>query len=229
MRAVTELHLRALDLQVKSLTRRRAVLRVLLRDAGALAFERLQRLQLLASIDDRDRARFVRDALDARLRGTGHRALGEAIRRVAAVELPESPSDAQVEAWLELAEMVNDESFLARHRLQNARGSARELGDFGALCRPAAEAVARGVRVESAEGRAIVGRWVRSMLRRQGRPSRGNVTTRARELRAAFERGRDVREERFWTLLAVLNPEVARSPISVAWPWLMDGLRVLAE
>jgi hypothetical protein len=44
-----------------------------------------------------------------------------------------------------------------------------------------------------------------------------------------MQRGRDAREERFWTLLAVLNAEVARSPISIAWPWLMEGLRVLAE
>src|SRR5579862_7642442 len=48
-RAVTELHLRALDLQVKSLGRRRAVLRVLLRDGDDLSFERLQRLHVLAS------------------------------------------------------------------------------------------------------------------------------------------------------------------------------------
>lgn len=228
-RSAMELHLRALDLQVKSLSRRRAVLRVLLRDGDAPTFERLQRLHVLATVDDRDRARFVRDALDARLRGTRHRALGEAIRRVAVVDLPESPTEAQVEAWLELAEMVTDESFLSRHRATGAGDGQYQIGDMQALCRPAAEAVARGVTPESAEGRAIVGRWVTAMLRRHGRVPRGSVKARARELRAAIERGRDAREERFWELLAVLNPEVARSPISIAWPWLMKGLRVLAD
>ncbi|HEX5436102.1 MAG TPA: MerR family transcriptional regulator [Gemmatimonadaceae bacterium] len=228
-RAAAELHLRALDLQVKSLTRRRAVLCVLLRDGDALTFERLQRLHVLASVDNQDRARFVGDALDARLRGTRHRALGEAIRRVAVVDLPESPTAAQVEAWLELAEMVSDESFLARHRAAGADTGTRQLGDMHALCRPAAEAVERGVQTASAEGRAIVGRWVAAMLRQQRRASRGSMKARARELRAAMEQGRDAREERFWTLLAVLNPEVARSPISIAWPWLMEGLRVLAD
>jgi hypothetical protein len=48
-------------------------------------------------------------------------------------------------------------------------------------------------------------------------------------LRTAMERGRDAREERFWVLLGILNPDVARSPISIAWPWLMAGLRVLAD
>jgi DNA-binding transcriptional MerR regulator len=227
-RAAVELHLRALDLQMRSLARRRAVLRVLLHGGDPPTFERLQRLHILASVDDRDRAQFVRDALDARLRGTGHRALGEAIRRSAVVDLPESPTDAQVEAWLELAEMVTDESFLARHRTTHAGNGTSRYSDRCALYRPAAEAVARGVSPDSTEGRAITGRWVRAMLRQQGRPSGGSLAARARELHAAIERGRDAREERFWTLLAQLNPDVAGSPISIAWPWLMHGLRVLA-
>ena len=227
-RAVTELHLRALDLQVKSLARRRAVLRVLLRDGDDLTFERLQRLQVLASVDERDRAGFVRDALAARLRGDGPKALGEAIKRVAEIELPDDPSDAQVEAWLELAEMVADESFLARHR-----NKKRPLAPLGAsmmeLCRPAADAVARGVKTDSTEGREIIERWITTMLEVQGSKPTGDVPSQARALQAAMTGERDPREQRFWTLLGVLKPEVARSPISVAWPWLMQGLSVLAS
>jgi hypothetical protein len=101
---------------MKTLTRRRAVLRVLLRDGEDLTFARLQRLQVLASIEDRDRAQFVGNALAVRLKGTSNKALGAAITRMAMVDLPDSPTDAQVEAWLELAELVSDETFMERHR-----------------------------------------------------------------------------------------------------------------
>jgi predicted transcriptional regulator len=138
-----------------------------------------QRLQVLASVDDRDRRRFVGEALEARLRGTGSRGLRDAIRSAAAIELPETPTDARVETWLELAEMVGDPSFLERHRANGSRNVKLRFADMPALCRPASEAVARGVSPEGTEGRAIVGRWVTAMLRRQRRPWRGRIDARA--------------------------------------------------
>lgn len=67
------------------------------------------------------------------------------------------------------------------------------------------------------------------MLRRHGHPVCGSMRGRAHALRDVLGTGHDPRESRFWTLIAVLNPSVARSPASVAWSWLTDGLRILAE
>jgi hypothetical protein len=41
----------------------------------------------------------------------------------------------------------------------------------------------------------------------------------------AIDAQHDAREERFWELVAVLKPAVARSPISAGWPWLVAALR----
>lgn len=225
---VTRLHLQALDHQVRVLARRRAVLRVLLRDEHTLTFERLQRLQVLAAIEDRDRAAFVGKALAERLRGTTPTPLGAAMTRLAMVELPEHPSDAQVDAWLELAEMVADDSFLARHRKATKKASPVSAPDMASLCGPAAEAADKGLSPSGKAGRAIVVSWIDGMLRTLRRPPAGSPGEKARELLRLLEQHGDTREQRFWQLLAVLNPEVARSPITRAWPWLTEGLVGLA-
>jgi DNA-binding transcriptional MerR regulator len=116
LRRVAELHLRTLDLQVRTLERRRAVLRVLLRSEKAPTAERLAQLQALAGYEHMERERFLGEQLGARLRGTANAALQRWIRTAAVVDLPESATEAQVEAWLELAEMVSDPAFLERHR-----------------------------------------------------------------------------------------------------------------
>ena len=230
-RAVLELHLRALDLQAQAVTRRRAVLRTLLDDGGELSLVRLQRLQGLAAIDGRERARFVQTALDARLRGAAYSTLHDLVRRSAAVEFPESPTDVQLAAWLELAEMVADESFLARHRERSELHAAPSTGDMvamAAICQPAADAVRRGVPAGEGEGLVIVQRWIDAMLLRRGHPVRESPRMRARALLDAFTSDHDPRETRFWELMAALNPALAQSPVSMAWPWLMEGLRILS-
>ncbi|MDB4916032.1 MAG: MerR family transcriptional regulator [Gemmatimonadetes bacterium] len=228
-RAVVELHLRALDLQAEALARRRAVLRTLLGGTRAIPMDRLRRLQALTTIDGKERARFVQNALDARLRGVRHPTLHELIRRACAVEFPETPTDEQLAAWLELAEIVTDEGFLARHRTQPERVSrSNDMVALERICRPATDAVQQGMSPNSARAQVIVRQWVDAMLRRQGRSALGSARTRARALRDTFTTDGDPRESRFWTLLAELNPAVARSPVSLAWPWLMEGLAILA-
>jgi hypothetical protein len=61
------------------------------------------------------------------------------------------------------------------------------------------------------------------------RAGRRDVRAFAEELSRAIEAHRDTREERFWQLLAVLKPEIARSPMSVGWPWLMAALRAWVD
>jgi hypothetical protein len=211
---------------MKTLARRRSVLRVLLRNGENLTFDRLQRLQVLASIEDHDRTTFVGNALAVRLKGTQNKALGDAITRMAMVELPASPTDAQVEAWLELAELVSDETFMERHRRRT--GQRRKGPNMMALCRPAADAVTRGITSGSARGRAIVITWMDAMLALHRRSARKSAVERAQQLRDLLRRNGDPRDRRFWQLLSVLNPEVAQSPITVAWPWLEEGLEALA-
>lgn len=234
VRAAAELHLRALDLQARAVGRRRAVLRVLLRGTASPTPERLARLQVLADFERRERESFLAAQLARRMRGTGTGALRQAVEMAATVDLPETPSEAQVEAFLELAELVSDESFLSRHRGRASDSSSDEdaaiwMRDMQALYGPAASAARGGLDPASRESRAIVLRWVRAMTRRRGVSPQRNTRAAARELLHAIETWRDPREERFWELVGTLKPEVAASPIAVAWPWLMHGLRAVAQ
>lgn len=236
-RAVAELHLRALDLQIRTLGRRRAVLRVLVRGDGPMTAERLARLQVLSDVEQRERSGFLARELGKRLAGAAHRGMQEMLQRAVAIDLPDDATEAQVEAWLELAEMVADESFLERYR--QAPTDARPPGatESGAawqqrlagLYGPAADAARRGVDPTGAAGRRVARRWMNGMLRAQGRRPSRDARADAVALRAAIERGRDARAERFWELVAILRPESARSPIALAWPWLMRAVAAMAQ
>lgn len=237
-RAAAELHLRAIELQMRTLARRRAVLRVLVRGEGPMTAERLARLQVLSDVEQRERSGFLATELGKRLGDAPHRGMRELLQRAVAVDLPDDATEAQVEAWLELAELVADESFLARYRGARAgapaapgatESSAAWQRQLAALYGPAADAARREVDPTGTEGRRIVRRWMNPMLRQQGREPSRSARADARGLREAIERGRDAREERFWQLVAILRPEAARSPISLAWPWLMRGLEAMMQ
>jgi len=229
VRKVAELHLRTLDLQLRTLERRRAVLRVLLRSDTPPTADRLARLQSLAGFEQMEREQFLGEQLDRRLRGTGNPNLRRWIQRAAVLDLPESPTEAQVEAWLELAEMVSDPEFLERHRSpESRRDSDTQPNDdrwpkrMLALYEPAAKAAHDGVDPTSPKALPIVQRWIRASAKRNGRR---DVRAFAEHMLRAIESGQDAREQRFWQLVGVLNPAVARSPMSVGWPWLVAGLR----
>jgi DNA-binding transcriptional MerR regulator len=227
------LQLGALELQAKLASRRAAVLRVLLRDPRSLTPERLSRLQGLSGLEAAARAQFLSQQLTRRLSDTAPPSLRQWIHDAAVVDLPDDPTPAQVEAWLELAEMVSDPTFLARHRKATPPSWANKDASLDrwrreqmAIARQATAAVRRGIQPDAKAARPIIERWLRFHGRRAGRRSlRGTALQAfARETLAAFERGRDPREERFWVLLGTLNSRIAQSPMSIGWPWLMEGL-----
>ena len=225
-----ELHLRTLDHQMRTLERRRAVLRVLLRSDVPATADRLARLQALAGFEQMEREQFLADQLDRRLRGAGNARLQRWIRAAAVVDLPASPTEAQVEAWLELAEMVSDPTFLERHRQRSPGASAPDAerwpADLATLYRSAALAARDGVDPRSAKGQAIVRRWTRAFAERSGRR---DWRAFAGDMLRAIDAQRDTREQRFWELVGVLKPDVAQSAISIAWPWLVAGLRIWVD
>jgi DNA-binding transcriptional MerR regulator len=235
VKRVAELHLRALDLQARTLERRRAVLRVLLRSDASPTADRLARLQALAGFEQMEREQFLSEQLANRLRGARRSPLGDWLQRTAVADLPASPTEAQVEAWLELAEIVSDPAFLARHRDAkpmtfpgggNRRDPKQWVKEMSSLYAPAARAAIAGVDPTSAKARPIVRRWVSAFARRS---RRRNVRGFAERLLQAIEVDSDPREQRFWQLISVLKPDLARSPVSVAWPWLLAGLRAWLE
>ena len=206
----------------RGLIRRRvAVLRASLRYAGELDASRIQRLHALARLERADKARFVAEQLGKRIAATAPPALQRAILDAARIELPDDATLEQLDAWLELAELVSDDTFLAHYRARPAKAATPSRAVHKAQ-EEALLAIRNGVEPDDEAARPIVRRWVRGLARQQDRTDERALAV---ELLRAADSGRFDKEQRFWTLLAVLRPEMARHPAYVVGPWLMRATR----
>ncbi len=221
LRATAELHVKTLEHQSALIRRRVAVLRASLRYAGELDATRIQRLHALARLERSDKARFVAEQLGKRMAESGTPALQRAIIDAARIELPDDATLEQLDAWLELAELVSDDAFLAHYRAT----SAKAIGPSRRVQRAqtdALRAIQSGVQPDDESARPIVRRWLRALARQRGRTDDRAF---AAELVRGEESGRFAKENRFWQLLAVLRPEMAKHPAFVVGPWLMRAVR----
>jgi len=221
LRATAELHVKTLEHQAASIRRRVAVLRASLRHAGDLDASRIRRLHALARLERAEKGRFIAEQLGKRMAESGPPALRRAILDATRIELPDDATLEQLDAWLELAELVSDEEFLAHYRAKPARpvptSAATQQAQADAL-----RAIERGVQPDDEASRPIARRWVRALARQRGRTDERAF---AAELLHAEENGRFAKEHRFWQLLAVLRPEMAKHPAFVVGPWLMRATR----
>ena len=223
MRDAAALQLRALDVEARLVERRRAILRTLLR--GRATHERLARLQALTAFERRDREAFLARELRDRLAAPTSSPFSDWIVDSASVDLPDDPTADQVEAWLELAELVSDREFLARFRSPTGGGAPIGKPDLQRLMTrvyvPAAAAARAGVNPARPRARRLANAWVKAWTRTPGRVTRDRLV----RFLDDYERNRDVQAERFWQLLAVLRPAIAQSPISTALPFLVASVR----
>ncbi|GAA2241135.1 MerR family transcriptional regulator [Streptomyces indiaensis] len=112
---IADAHVVALDAQIRSLKVTRAVLStVAKRGSGTQEMTLLNRLARLSAAE---RRRIVEDFVDEVFHGldTADPVIRERMRSTTA-DLPEEPTPEQVDAWLELAEMLADPDFRAQMR-----------------------------------------------------------------------------------------------------------------
>jgi DNA-binding transcriptional MerR regulator len=138
-----------------------------------------------------------------------------------APKLPDDPTPQQLDAWIELAEMVSDPAFV-----ESLRRDAKEVWgkfDMAAMRRAGAEvaaaakdAVARSVGPESFEGRGIVERFGEALAAAGGKPF---DDASRRGMRDRFAR-RDPRASRYWELVATLNGTPSVSSTVAEWKWI---------
>ncbi|MFD5317180.1 MerR family transcriptional regulator [Streptomyces sp. NPDC127098] len=224
VRDVAAAQLDALDAEIRVLQVRRAVLRWVARSAGTT--EELRLMHRLARMSAEERQRIIDDFVHRAFDGVDPDApgahLAQAMRSLPA-ELPADPTSEQVEAWVELAELVGDEGFARRVR-EMAVAGARSLSeprgaDPARVLEHAGGAVREGVAPESAAGREILARVVDQDLAPAER-------LRLADQLATFT---DRRVERYWQLLGRLNgwpPAPAQVP---AFEWLIAALRAHAD
>ncbi|MUL40501.1 MerR family transcriptional regulator [Streptomonospora sp. PA3] len=229
---VAAAHVRALDERIRTLRLRRAVLSTV---ADRTPTEReITLMSDLARLSAEERQRIIDDYHDAVFGGLDLDEDFVARMRSVRVDLPDEPSPAQVDAWVELAGLVQDPGFRDRVRAMSlAQERSRAEGtyqrpDSELGCR-ATEAVAplraAGVAPDSPEARSVVEELAGPALR-DGRP---DTPAERRRLAEEYELFTDRRVERYWQLVAVINEWPAFEPRVPDWEWFIAALRASAE
>ncbi|WP_433266641.1 MerR family transcriptional regulator [Actinosynnema sp. CS-041913] len=217
---VARTHAEAIDAQLRTLRLRRAVLRVVARNGE------VEMVHELARLSEEERQAILDDFFDEVFGGLD---LDPAFRdrmRSVRVELPDDPSTEQLEAWIELVNLVRDQDFRAsirrmseRHQEMRAEGADLSGGGSPAQVEAFQHAIGRaraaldaGVPPTSDEARLIAGeineRWGEAL----GTPV-------GPELSRWLDQFGDPRAERYWTLIAKINgwPPIPDTSVERAW------------
>jgi DNA-binding transcriptional MerR regulator len=236
---VAAAHVAVLDVQIRALRRRRAVLSTVARNGHTI--EETLIMSKLSQLSARERQQIIDDFVDGVFAGTGQEnpdapaaGIARGMRQLPA-DLPDDPSPEQVSAWVELAELVADESFRQRARSMalagqdatassapgqgEARGQGEAPGpdqpDYQETIEHAGQAVAAGVDPASPAGQAMLGRIV----------APGNPAGQRAAMLRQLETFTDARVERYWQLLAILNGQPVPPSVVPAFEWLIAALR----
>ncbi|MEO3784426.1 MerR family transcriptional regulator [Actinocorallia sp. B10E7] len=217
---VARTHVAALDVEIRVLRLRRAVLSTVA--ARESTIEETMLMHRLAKLSAKERQQLIDEFLTevAEEIASDSPAMGvvQSMRRMPA-ELPDDPAPEQVDAWIELGELVTDESFRQKVRAMAVAGEETgELDhgfDYQRVFEHAGRALAEGVDPASEAGRSVLDRVVDPDV---------PLEQRARMLEG-LETFTDARVERYWHLLAVINGEQPRPPAVPVFEWLIAALR----
>ncbi|GAA2666411.1 MULTISPECIES: MerR family transcriptional regulator [Actinosynnema] len=201
---VARTHAEAIDAQLRVLRLRRSVLRAVARSGE------VEMVHELAKLSEEERQRVLDDFFEEVFGGLDLEPGFESMMRSVRIELPDDPSPEQVEAWIELANLVRDADFRAsirrmseRHQEMRAEGvdmtgGERNAEAFTIAVARAREAIDAGVEAGSAESREIVREISARLAEELG-------TLDAEDQWAWLREFGDPRAEHYWVLIARIN------------------------
>jgi DNA-binding transcriptional MerR regulator len=218
------LRLVAVEAHIASLQRIRAALRAALRSEPNE--DDVRRIGAVTRLSNEERRAVIEGFYDRVSEGIP---IDEQWKRqmieASAPKLPDNPSAEQLDAWIELADLVADPSFI-----QSLRENAKEVwGKFDmTMMRRASDdvmigakhAVARGVAAQGDEAKAIVEQYGAALAAAKG----GTFDDDTR--RGMFERfvKHDPRAARYWELVALLNGTPSMASNVKEWDWIKNAV-----
>jgi DNA-binding transcriptional MerR regulator len=224
--AVAAAHAEALDVQIRILRLRRAVLTAAARHGSTP--EELDLMHKLAALSQDERQRLIGDFLDAVFGGQDAEPAFAGVRRSMTPELPDDPEPEQVQAWADLAELSQDPDFRASMRRmardeEAERGSAQVVrrGLVAVVCDQASAALADRIEPDSPQASPVVAALTAHYARILGRPDDAGLR---RQLLARLESVNDPRRERYLTLLSVINGWSAPDSLASVLDWSTRAL-----
>lgn len=222
-------HAEALEVQIRVLRLRRAVLMTVAKRGSTL--EEIDLMHKLAKLSDNERRRLIDDFLGAAFGGLHAHPEFAGIMRSMTPELPDNPEAHQVEAWVELAELSQDPDFRAgMRRIVDSHAAERAHGDTVGVHRdPVAvvrdqvgPALVAGIEPGSLHADPVVAAVTAQYAHVSGDPDDINLR---RRLLARLEAANDPRRERYLQLLAVVNGWQATESLAPALNWFIEALR----
>ncbi|MGW1894747.1 MerR family transcriptional regulator [Streptomyces sp. NPDC002004] len=224
-------HAAALDAQISILRLRRAVL--------TAAAERkptpkeMELMHQLATLSRAERRRLIDDFLGTVFDGL-HSGCHAAARRSMAPELPDNPTDEQVGAWVELAELSLDPDFRAIVR-RLAEDHVGDLPDGSPTPpRPDIVAVVRdlvgptvacGISPDSPQAGPVVAALTAQCALAHGRPDDADLH---QWILHRLEAASDPRWDQYVQLLALINDWPAPERLAPVIDWSVTALRIRA-
>ena len=230
--SVTEVaaaHAEAVDVQIRALRLRRAVLRAVAKRGSSP--EEMELMHKLVKLSDEERRRIIHDFIDETFGGLDVIPEFVAMMRSAMPELPDDPAPEQVDAWVELAELVQDPEFKASVRRMAERQAADRIsGDEMSVHKRLADVVveqvdtarAAGVEPATEQARPFVDEIVTAYATAFGR---ADDLAYRRSLLERMETAGDPRAERYWQLLGTINGWPAQPSLAPVFDWFLAALR----
>jgi DNA-binding transcriptional MerR regulator len=232
LRQVLALHLRTVETQLRSLQRTRAVLRATL-DRDDPSDADLRRLNTLGRLGAAERDALM-DSFVTEV-GAGNRAREQwltRLREAMVPDLPAEPTVEQLDAWLELAELLADDDYRASLRRMGAgfwenRENAERVESPGrqeaneAITETVLAAIDAGVDPASAAAVPVLDRAVSFLGQIYGQVD-------GPEFRRSLSRGyeeHDARAVRHWELVAVIRNSPWPPPQTLVHGWIAEALR----
>jgi DNA-binding transcriptional MerR regulator len=140
-------------------------------------------------------------------------------------KLPDNPTPAQLDAWIELAEIVSDPAFI-----ENLRRGAKEVWgkfDMEAMRRAgdevavaAKDALARSIPPQSEEAKRILDTYGAALAAAKGSAFDDRARRRMRERFAQY----DPRAGRYWELVGILNGKTGMASKVEDWNWIKTAV-----
>jgi DNA-binding transcriptional MerR regulator len=230
---VAAAHALALDAQISTLKLRRAVLRAVAKRGSTP--EEMELMHKLAKLSEAERHRLIEDFIEATFGGLDANPAFVELLRTSMPELPDDPSPEQVEAWVELAELVQDPGFRAAiRRMAEHQAEERAQGDTTGLHQElyrdvrdrVGAAVADGVAPASLEGIAVVAYLAGRYAETFNRPDDARLRL---WMLKRLEVADDPRAERYWHLLSVINGWPVPESLVPVSTWFIEALRGAIE
>jgi DNA-binding transcriptional MerR regulator len=226
-------HAAALEVQIRALRLHQAVL-MAVASRGTATAEEIQLMHKLAQLSAAERRRLINEFIDDTFAGLDLGPDFLPMMRGAMPDLPDEPTQEQIDAWVALAELVQNPDFRSSLR-QAAAAQVQAQAETPADPSPEAHqamatllrdrvaaATAAGITPGSPQARPVADELVAAYARHTGRTSTPEFRAWLLEL---LESSSDQRYERYWQLLAIINGWPSQPSVMAAAEWLIAALR----